>query len=70
MLQRIINLNINNIFSLATEYAPGGSVQNTLRIFQWLCGKTETTYMIGGIGNDENGIILKELVENAGVTTM
>lgn len=57
-------------FSLPIEYTPGGSAQNTLRIFQWLCQKSEIAYMFGGIGNDENGTILKQLVEYSGVKTM
>lgn len=40
------------------EYIAGGSVQNTLRVAQWLIGKPKVTTYFGCIGQDKFGKIL------------
>uniref|UniRef100_A0A6P7F214 Adenosine kinase n=1 Tax=Diabrotica virgifera virgifera TaxID=50390 RepID=A0A6P7F214_DIAVI len=47
----------------------GGCAQNTLRVFQWFTGKVHEAFMIGSVGNDETGSLLKSLMEADGVKT-
>ena len=49
------------------EYLPGGATQNTLRTVQWLSQKTGTTSFIGCVGNDENAVKLKNILEKEGI---
>lgn len=60
---------IDDLSYLKPVFAPGGCVQNTLRILQWVLGKPNCTMMFGGIGKDLQGKILKGLVEDDGVQT-
>lgn len=46
---------------------PGGSTQNSIRIAQALCDSKMQCAYLGGIGNDEHGRILKELMATNGV---
>lgn len=61
-----------NLFKELTEqyqvsYIAGGSVQNTLRVAQWLLGKCNVTTFFGCVGKDKYSEILYENASNAGV---
>ncbi|XP_018329140.1 adenosine kinase [Agrilus planipennis] len=60
---------LNDIKKYDVTYSPGGSAQNTLRLLQWLMNSESSTFMFGGIGKDEQGKNLKNLVEISGVKT-
>ncbi|KAL3273214.1 hypothetical protein HHI36_014670, partial [Cryptolaemus montrouzieri] len=49
------------------EYIAGGSVQNALRVAQWLLSKPNIVAFFGCVGDDEYSKILKEQAEKAGV---
>lgn len=49
------------------EYIAGGSVQNALRVCQWLLGKPKTVTFFGCVGDDEFSKILKDQALKAGV---
>lgn len=55
-------------FRFSNHVSAGGCAQNTIRVLQWLNEPDKTIYF-GGIGNDEQGKILKEFVESTGVST-
>ncbi|XP_065212472.1 uncharacterized protein LOC135840067 [Planococcus citri] len=50
-------------------YVPGGCVQNTIRIFQWLEEEKFRTILYGSIGSDERGSYLTEQLQKEGVIT-
>ncbi|KAF5275369.1 hypothetical protein FQA39_LY06826 [Lamprigera yunnana] len=64
-----IKLIIDDLSMLESHFTPGGCVQNTLRLLQWILGKSNTTVMFGCVGKDEQGKILKTLIEASGVQT-
>ncbi|XP_050308881.1 uncharacterized protein LOC126745192 [Anthonomus grandis grandis] len=49
------------------QYIAGGSVQNTLRVCQWLVGKPNTTTFFGSVGEDNFAKILYEKAVTDGV---
>lgn len=49
------------------EYIAGGSVQNALRVCQWLLPKPNTVTFFGCVGDDEFSKILKDQAQKAGV---
>ncbi|XP_044758404.1 adenosine kinase-like [Coccinella septempunctata] len=49
------------------EYIAGGSVQNALRVCQWLLGTPNTVTFFGCVGEDEFSKILKDQAQKAGV---
>ncbi|XP_067001132.1 uncharacterized protein [Anabrus simplex] len=51
------------------QYCAGGVAQNTLRVFQWLSGVALSSVFLGGIGTDEHGKMLENLVKKCGVIT-
>jgi len=51
------------------EYIAGGAAQNSIRVAQWLLGTPKATVYVGCIGNDENGKMLRDVTESAGVQT-
>jgi len=50
------------------DYIAGGAAQNTARVAEWFLRQKATAY-IGCIGKDNNGKIIKEVTEGAGVQT-
>jgi len=50
-------------------YIAGGATQNSIRGAQWIVPKKGTTHYFGGVGDDENGKILKKAAEMDGVQT-
>jgi len=54
------------------EYIPGSTMVNTIRIAQWILGGKSaggTTAILGAIGDDESGSLLKLRCNQEGVTT-
>ena len=51
------------------EYLPGGSIDNTCRVAKRLLGDAKLVNYIGCIGNDTNGMTLKNSMKLAGVNT-
>lgn len=49
------------------EYIAGGSVQNALRVAQWLIGKPKVTTFFGCVGEDKFGKILYDRASEDGV---
>lgn len=49
------------------EYIAGGSVQNALRVAQWLIGKPNVTTFLGCVGEDKFGKILYDRASGDGV---
>lgn len=49
--------------------APGGSVQNTLRVLEWALQRPKITAIIGMVGMDDYGDFLKKSVNDQGVLT-
>ncbi|XP_022190389.2 adenosine kinase [Nilaparvata lugens] len=54
---------------LSFSSSPGGTSQNTLRVYQWLTDQPFKTVIFGSVGDDENGILLKGKVEDDSVVT-
>lgn len=52
------------------EYIAGGSVQNTLRVCQWILNRPNTSVFFGCVGEDENGKILEERALGDGVNVV
>lgn len=52
------------------EYIAGGSVQNSLRVCQWLVQKPGVAVFFGCIGNDEFGRILEDKARQDGVNVV
>lgn len=52
------------------DYIAGGAGQNSVRAAQWLLQTPGATSYIGAVGDDENGKLLKEKAESAGVRTL
>lgn len=48
------------IFRYNAEYIAGGSVQNSLRVAQWILKKPNICTYFGCVGNDEYAKLLKE----------
>ncbi|XP_022911808.1 adenosine kinase-like [Onthophagus taurus] len=62
---------LQDIKDFSSAHTLGGSVLNTLRVFQWLNSNNNScSYMIGAIGNDYEGKCLKSLAEEDGVETL
>ena len=53
----------------AISYAGGGCALNSMRVFQWLSGDMKRSVFLGGLGMDDNGDVLDNLVRNDGVLT-
>ena len=51
------------------SYAGGGCALNSVRVFQWLSGDKKRAVFLGGLGMDDNGDVLDNLVRNDGVLT-
>ncbi|XP_072944649.1 uncharacterized protein Adk2 [Epargyreus clarus] len=51
-----------------TEFIAGGSVQNSLRVAQWILKKPNMSVYFGCVGNDDYAKILKERAVAEGVT--
>lgn len=49
------------------EYIAGGSVQNTLRVCQWLLNKPDVCVFFGSVGEDKNAEILETRAREDGV---
>nr|CAD7441411.1 unnamed protein product [Timema bartmani]CAD7460042.1 unnamed protein product [Timema tahoe] len=49
------------------EYTAGGSVQNALRVAQWVLRKPNVTVFMGSVGNDDYSKILEEKARSQGV---
>ncbi|KAH8372306.1 hypothetical protein KR093_010997, partial [Drosophila rubida] len=49
------------------EYLAGGSVQNSLRIAQWIIGKPNVAVFFGCVGEDDYASILREKAREAGL---
>ena len=62
--QPLINWALNQENCIKTS---GGTGQNTICMAQWMFGKENKTAMIGSIGNDPNGQILKNILDNYNV---
>ncbi|XP_072388908.1 uncharacterized protein [Diabrotica undecimpunctata] len=60
---------LQDVKDMETTCAAGGCAQNTLRVFQWFTGKVHEAFMIGSVGNDEKGSLVKSLMEADGVKT-
>jgi len=50
-------------------FVAGGSVQNAIRVTQWILNKPNVCTFMGCIGKDENGKILESKAKEAGVNT-
>ena len=62
-----------SIFSeLQTQFKPvlqpGGSVQNSMRVAQWLLQEKNSTALIGAVGDDHFGSELSRILQSEGVT--
>ncbi|RZF41585.1 hypothetical protein LSTR_LSTR000299 [Laodelphax striatellus] len=64
----VISLDIKKK-ELPFSSSPGGTSQNTLRVYQWLTNKPFHTVIFGSVGDDENAKLLEEKVENDLVVT-
>ncbi|CAK9290615.1 unnamed protein product [Gordionus sp. m RMFG-2023] len=53
-----------------TEYAPGGSTQNSFKITQWILEVPHLTTFMGCIGNDKYGEIMKRKMNFYGINTL
>lgn len=60
-------LNAELIEKFNAEYIAGGSVQNALRVAQWILGKPKLTTFFGCVGTDDYSKILKESALKDGV---
>jgi len=49
------------------EYIAGGATQNTMRVAQWIMGKSNPTYFFGSVGEDDYCSKLEKKSEEAGV---
>lgn len=49
--------------------AAGGCAQNTLKVMRWLLGKQCLARIFGSIGDDDEGELLKKILEEQGVDT-
>ena len=49
------------------DYIAGGATQNSIRVAQWILGKTNVTAYMGCVGADESSKILEEKAKQAGV---
>ncbi|RZC35806.1 adenosine kinase [Asbolus verrucosus] len=61
------NLNSDLIEKYKAEFIAGGSVQNTLRVAQWLLQKPKVTTFFGCVGTDNYSKILKDKAQADGV---
>ncbi|XP_037933404.1 adenosine kinase isoform X2 [Teleopsis dalmanni] len=52
------------------EYIAGGSVQNTLRVCQWIINRPCTAVFFGGVGKDKYADIIEEKARIDGVDTL
>lgn len=52
------------------EYIAGGSVQNTLRVIQWILNRPNVSVFFGCVGEDENAEILENRARSDGVNCM
>ncbi|KAJ8712057.1 hypothetical protein PYW07_004899 [Mythimna separata] len=52
------------------EYIAGGSVQNTVRVAQWILKKPKICSYFGCVGNDDYAKILKDKAEHDGVNVL
>ena len=52
------------------EYIAGGSVQNTLRICQWILNRPNVATFFGCVGKDKNAEILEENARSDGVNVV
>ena len=57
------------IYRSSISYAGGGCALNSVRVFQWLSGDMKRSVFLGGLGMDDNGDVLDNLVRNHGVLT-
>ena len=51
------------------SYVGGGCALNSVRVFQWLSGVEKKCVFLGGLGVDDSGAVLDNLVKNDGVLT-
>ncbi|CAH1377100.1 hypothetical protein MTP99_018518 [Tenebrio molitor] len=61
------DLNSDLIEKYKAEFIAGGSVQNTLRVAQWLLEKPKVTTLFGCVGTDKYSQILKDKAQADGV---
>ena len=66
----------NNKFSLilifsrsSISYVGGGCALNSVRVFQWLSGEEKRAVFLGGLGMDDNGEVLENIVKESGALT-
>ncbi|KAJ3647051.1 hypothetical protein Zmor_024599 [Zophobas morio] len=64
------NLTGDLIDQYKAEFIAGGSVQNTLRVAQWLLEKPRVTTFFGCVGTDKYSQILKEGAQSEGVNVI
>ena len=50
-------------------FCPGGSAQNTARIYRWILGDRSSVSFIGAVGADKFGRRLEKLVRGDGIDT-
>ncbi|ENN71091.1 adenosine kinase-like [Dendroctonus ponderosae] len=61
------NLYAELVEKYKTEYIAGGSVQNALRVCQWLIGKPSVTTFFGCVGEDNYSKVLNQRAVSEGV---
>lgn len=64
------NLNSELIEKYKADYIAGGSVQNSLRVAQWLLEKPKVTTFFGCVGTDKYSKILKDKAQSEGVNVV
>ena len=57
------------IYRSSISYVGGGCALNSVRVFQWLSGVDNRSMFLGGLGRDDNGDVLDNLVKKDGVLT-
>ncbi|KAF5289331.1 hypothetical protein FQR65_LT11895 [Abscondita terminalis] len=55
------------IHKYSAQFIAGGSVQNTLRVAQWVLNKPNVTVFFGSVGEDKYATILEQYARSSGV---
>ncbi|KAL0821449.1 hypothetical protein ABMA28_004922 [Loxostege sticticalis] len=68
LMENVRSRNASQPYKYQTEFIAGGSVQNSLRVAQWILKKPHICTYFGCVGDDEYAQILKERAVAEGVT--